>query len=151
MATDADYMNRALELADRAAQMGEVPVGAVVVVQGQIVGEGYNRRETDRDPLAHAEILAIADAARRLGRWRLHDATLYVTLEPCPMCAGAVVNARVQRVVYGADDPKAGAGRSLMSLMDDPRLNHRAEVAHGLMADEAAGRLRSFFRARRKK
>lgn len=147
---DAAAMARALALADHAADLGEVPVGCVITVSGVVVGEGYNRREVDRDPLAHAEIRAITDASGRLGRWRLHDATLYVTLEPCPMCAGAIVNARIPRVVYGADDPKAGAARSLMTLMSDPRLNHRAEVVAGVEAEAAAAKLRAFFRARRR-
>jgi tRNA(adenine34) deaminase len=146
---DAPFMARALALAERAADLDEVPVGAVVVVDGVVVGEGYNRREQDRDPLAHAEILAIRDAAGRLGRWRLHDATLYVTLEPCPMCAGALVNARVARLVYGAPDPKAGAVRSLYRIVDDPRLNHRAEVTPGVAAEAAAAQLRGFFRRKR--
>lgn len=142
-------MRRALDLADEAARHDEVPVGAVIVVGGAIVGEGFNRRELDRDPLAHAEILALRAAARRLDRWRLHDATLYVTLEPCPMCAGALVNARVRRLVYGASDPKAGAIRSLYRLLEDPRLNHRAEVLAGVLETEAGDRLRSFFREKR--
>lgn len=149
--TDLRFMARALTLAEEAAAQGEVPVGAVVVVEGVIVGEGANRREADRDPVAHAEILAIRSASRHLGRWRLHDATLYVTLEPCPMCAGALVNARVKRVVYGASDPKAGAARSLFEILDDPRLNHRAEIHGGVEADAAREQLQAFFRARRKK
>ena len=148
---DVRFMDRALDLADRAARLGEVPVGAVVVVAGAVVAEGFNRREMDRDPLAHAELVALAGASARLGRWRLFDATLYVTLEPCPMCAGAVVNARVGRLVYGADDPKAGAVRSLYGIADDPRLNHRAEIVAGVRGAEAAERLRRFFQGRRKR
>lgn len=143
-------MRRALELAAAAAAVDEVPVGAVVVVEGRIVAEAHNRRELDADPFGHAELLAMRRAAEHLGRWRLSDATVYVTLEPCPMCAGALVNARVGRVVYAAADPKAGAVRSLYAIADDSRLNHRAEVEAGLMAEEAGSLLREFFRAKRR-
>lgn len=145
-------MRRALELAGDAAALGEVPVGAVVVCDGEVVGEGMNRREVDHDPLAHAEILALAAAARRLGRWRLSGACLYVTLEPCFMCAGALVNARVDRLVYGALDPKAGAVASLAQVCTDARLNHRLEVMAGVEADACGRMLKEFFaglRARR--
>ena len=142
-------MREALALAAEAAAAGEVPVGAVVVKDGRVVGRGYNRRETDRDPTAHAEILAMREAGEALGHWRLVDCTLVVTLEPCPMCAGAVVNARVPRLVYGCDDPKAGAVNTLFQLCNDPRLNHRVEVASGVLAEECAELLRSFFRAQR--
>lgn len=152
-ATDRDraMMRRALELADEAASMGETPVGAVVfeTATGRVLGEGANRRETDRDPSAHAEHLAIVRAARALGDWRLNACTLCVTLEPCPMCAGLIVNARVGRVVYGADDPKAGAARSLYRLLEDDRLNHRCEVLPGVLGEESGERLRAFFRALR--
>jgi tRNA(adenine34) deaminase len=116
---------------------------------GQVIGRGYNRRETDHDPTAHAEILALRDAAQHQGHWRLLDCTLVVTLEPCPMCAGAIVNARIPRLIYGCDDPKAGAVHTLFQLCNDPRLNHRAEVTQGVLADECAELLRSFFRAQR--
>ena len=142
-------MARALALAERAAELGEVPVGAVVVVNDQVVAEAHNERESRRDPTAHAELLALGRAAQALGRWRLSGATLWVTLEPCPMCAGALVNARIDRLVFGARDPKAGAVRSLYQIADDPRLNHRLEVQGGVMADPCASVLRRFFAARR--
>ena len=148
--TDLAMMRRALAAADRAAALGEVPVGCVIALGDQVLAEAHNLRETRRDPTAHAEIPAIVAAAARLGSWRLEGCTLYVTLEPCPMCAGAIVNARIPRVVYGADDPKAGAARSLFRLLDDPRLNHRAEVVPGVLADECADRLRAFFASRRR-
>jgi tRNA(adenine34) deaminase len=142
-------MQEALALAAEAAAAGEVPVGAVAVLEGRVVGRGRNRREEDHDPCAHAELLAIQDAARTLGRWRLTGVTLVVTLEPCAMCAGALVLARVDRLVYGADDPKAGAVGSLMDLSADPRLNHRFPVERGLRAGECGEQLRAFFRSRR--
>jgi tRNA(adenine34) deaminase len=142
-------MREALALAAEAALAGEVPVGAVAVLEGRVVGRGRNRREEDRDPTAHAELLALRDAARTLGRWRLTGVTLVVTLEPCAMCAGAMVLARVDRLVYGADDPKAGAVGSLMDLSTDPRLNHRFPVERGLLAEECGEQLRAFFRLRR--
>ena len=151
--TDLAMMTRALELAREAASHGEVPVGAVVweTATGRILGEGRNRREEDRDPSAHAEHIAILEASRAVGDWRLNHCSLAVTLEPCPMCAGLIVNARVGRVVYGADDPKAGACRSLYELTTDARLNHRVELVPGVLADEAGELLRTFFRARRGK
>ena len=145
------YMGLALDLARKAAKDGEVPVGAVIVKNGQVVGHGSNRREQDQDPLAHAEILAIAEAAHNIGFWRLDDTTLYVTLEPCPMCAGAIVNARIPNVVYGCTDPKAGAVRTLFTLLEDPRLNHRCNVTSGVRDTEAATLLRDFFVALRAK
>jgi tRNA(adenine34) deaminase len=147
--TDAEAMGEALALAREAAAIGEVPVGAVALHEGAIVGRGANRRETLRDPTAHAELLAIQDAARTLGRWRLTGVTLVVTLEPCAMCAGALVLARVDRLVYGAADPKAGAVGSLLDLSQDPPLNHRFPVERGVRADECGALLREFFRARR--
>ena len=141
---DKAWMNIALEEARAAAAVGDVPVGAVVVSGGSILGRGRNRRELDRDPTAHAEIVALRDAARGLGQWRV-EGTLYVTQEPCPMCAGALVNARVTRLVYGCPNPKAGAVKSLFSLVDDPRLNHRVEVAGGVLAAECAEVLQQFF------
>ena len=142
-------MREALSLAAEAALAGEVPVGAVAVHGGQVVGRGRNRREEDRDPCAHAELLALREAARTLGRWRLTGVTLVVTLEPCAMCAGAMVLARIDRLVFGAPDPKAGAVGSLLDLSADPRLNHRFPVERGLRADECGEQLRAFFRSRR--
>lgn len=142
-------MAQALEVAAAAARRGDVPVGALVVADGRIVGVGHNRREIDADPTGHAEIVALRDACRSADRWRVDGATLYVTLEPCPMCAGAIVNARVSRLVYGALDPKAGAVASLYEICTDPRLNHRLEVRSGVLADECAAVLRDFFRAAR--
>jgi tRNA(adenine34) deaminase len=144
-------MRQAIALAAHAASIGEVPIGCVVAddLTGDVIGRGYNRREADHDPTAHAEVLALREAARHRGHWRLTDCTLVVTLEPCPMCAGAIVNARVPRLVYGCDDPKAGAARTLYRVCDDARLNHRAEVAAGVLADDCAKLLRDFFKARR--
>ncbi len=144
-----DPMREALSLAREAAARGEVTVGAVAVFEGRVVGRGANARESARDPTAHAELLAIQDAARTLGRWRLTGVTLFVTLEPCAMCAGAMVLARIDRLVYGASDPKAGAAGSLMDVTADPRLNHRFPVERGLRAEACAELLRQFFRARR--
>lgn len=151
---DTQMMHKALDLARHAATLGEVPVGAVVyrtLDDGtpQVLGEGYNRREIDHDPAAHAELIAIRAAAHTLADWRLERCTLAVTLEPCPMCAGLIVNARVARVIYGADDPKAGACRSLFALTTDARLNHRVELVPGVLADECAAQLKDFFRALR--
>ena len=149
MAQYVKYMERALVLAQKAESLGEVPVGAVVVFEGQIVGEGYNLRETENDPLAHAEIRAIAAAAAKLGRWRLSGCTLLVTLEPCLMCSGAIVNSRVDTVVFGATDPKAGAVVSLYQTLSDVRLNHRPTVVPGVLADTASQLLKDFFKRRR--
>lgn len=142
-------MAEALALARAAADAGEVPVGAVALHEGAIVGRGANRREGARDPTAHAELLAIQEAARTLGRWRLSGVTLVVTLEPCAMCAGAMVLARIDRLVFGAPDPKAGAAGSLMDLTRDARLNHRFPVDGGVMGEACAELLRDFFRSRR--
>lgn len=142
-------MRVALELAARAGAEGEVPVGAVVVREGEVIGRGANSRETTGDPTAHAEVLALREAAAALGSWRLADATLYVTLEPCPMCAGALVAARVGRLVFGTADPKAGACGSLYNLCADPRLNHELPVARGVLAQEAAQLLSGWFAAKR--
>jgi len=135
----------ALAEARRAADIGEVPIGCVVVAGSEVVGRGHNRRETDRDPLAHAEVLAIRQAAARVGGWRLTGCTLYVTLEPCAMCAGALVNSRIDRLVYGAPDPKAGYCGTLGNLVQDPRLNHRLAVTAGVLEAESAALLRGFF------
>jgi tRNA(adenine34) deaminase len=148
---DRLWMQEALAEARRAGEIGEVPIGAVILLQGEIIGRGHNRREIDRDPLAHAEILAIRQAARWIGGWRLSGCTMYVTLEPCAMCAGALVNSRIDRLVYGAADPKAGYCATLGNLVQDARLNHRLEVAAGVMEEESAALLRAFFVALRKK
>ena len=144
------WMNEALELAAVAAAAGEVPIGAVVVdAEDQIIGRGRNTREGDDDPLGHAEIHAIAEAARAIGDWRLVGTTMVVTLEPCAMCAGAIVNARIDRLIFGALDPKAGFCGSLGNLVEDPRLNHRVEVTSGLRAERSAAMLQEFFRSLR--
>ena len=148
---DLGWMTQALDQARRGAEEGEVPVGAVVVVQGRLLAAAHNQPITRCDPSAHAEILALRQAAVQLGNYRLTDATLYVTLEPCLMCAGAILQARLPRLVYGASDPKAGAVHSLYACLDDRRLNHRLEVQGGLLADESAQVLRDFFAARRRK
>ncbi len=152
-ATESDLamMRRALELARRAGAMGEVPVGAVVyeTATGRVVGEGHNRREVDQDPTAHAEMLAVREAAFTLGSWRLSGCSLVVTLEPCAMCAGLIVNARVGRLVYGAADPKAGAVASLYTVTTDTRLNHRVVPVAGVMGEECAGLLTEFFKGLR--
>lgn len=142
-------MQLALQAADQAEAQGEVPVGAVVVFNGAVVGVGFNERESTHDPTAHAELLAMRRAAQSLGHWRLCDAEVYVTLEPCPMCAGAMINARIKRVIYGCDDPKAGAVRSLYQLLQDERFNHRVQVQAGVLADDCAARLKAFFAALR--
>ena len=144
-ANDELWMRLALTEAAQAAMKGEVPVGAVVVLGQDIIGQAGNLRESLGDPTAHAEMLALRQAARRLGSWRLDKACLYVTQEPCPMCAGAVVNARVSRLVYGCPNPNAGAVRTLFAVVDDPRLNHRAEVVADVLAPECAALLRDFF------
>lgn len=143
--TDSYYMAQALALASRAAGLGEVPVGAVAVKAGEIVGRGYNRREIDQDPFAHAELTAMREASQALKAWRLTGVTLYVTLEPCAMCAGAMVLARIDRLVFGAADPKAGAAGSLYNVLQDPRLNHRVEMAGGVMSEACGQALKSFF------
>lgn len=142
-------MARALELARAGALRGEVPVGAVIVRGGEVIAESHNRTVEDCDPTAHAEAVAIRAAARRLGDWRLEDCTLYTTLEPCALCAGAAVLARIPRLVFGATDPKAGMAGSLGNLVQDPRLNHRVELLGGVLAEESGELLRDFFRARR--
>ena len=147
---DETFMAEALAEARLAAAEGEAPVGAVLVADGRIAGRGRNARERLHDPTAHAEILALKEASRALGRWRLTGSTMYATLEPCPMCAGALVNARVDRLVYAVTDPKAGAVDTLFDLVRDPRLNHRVEIASGVLAEECGALLREFFRQRRK-
>lgn len=142
-------MDRALDEAKRAARHDEVPVGAVIVREGEVIASAHNMRETEQDPTAHAELLALRQAAAALGSWRLEGCTLYVTLEPCAMCAGAIVLARVPALVYAAPDPKAGAVGSLFDVARDPRLNHQVEVTSGVMAEECGTVLTTFFRARR--
>ena len=146
---DHDAMRAALVQAVAAQVHDDVPVGAVVVRDGSIIAGAHNERELTGDPTAHAEVLALRAAAAAVGSWRLDGCTLYVTLEPCAMCAGAIVNARIGRVVFGATDPKAGAVRSLYRVADDPRLNHRADVEGGVLGDEAGALLKAFFAARR--
>lgn len=147
--SDLEFMHAAIEEAQAASERSEVPVGAVVVIDGHIVSRAGNRTITDCDPTAHAEIIALRKASEAVGNYRLLGAAIYVTIEPCAMCAGAMIQARVARLVYGADDPKAGAVRSCFSILDDPRLNHRVEVTSGVLKDEAANLLREFFAARR--
>jgi tRNA(adenine34) deaminase len=146
-----DWMHAALDQARAAGAMDEVPIGCVIVDQrnGHIVGGAHNRRNADHDPTAHAEILAIRQAAQTLGNWRLINCALIVTLEPCPLCAGAIVNARIPMLIYGCADPKAGAVRTLYQLCEDHRLNHRVEVTPGILADQCADLLRDFFKAQR--
>ncbi len=143
------WMDLALEEARRAEQHGDVPIGCVVERHGELIGTGRNERERRGDPTAHAEVLALREAAAHVGSWRVLDATLYVTLEPCAMCAGAVVLARVPRVVFGCPDPKAGAAGSVLDVLAEPRLNHRPQVVGGVLERECADLLRAFFRARR--
>lgn len=143
------WMRAALELARQAYDEGEVPIGAVIVHDGRIIGEGYNQRESLKDPTAHAEMIAITQAAQSLESWRLLDCTIYITLEPCPMCAGAIVLARIPTVIYGTTDPKAGACHSLFQITDDARLNHRAAVLGGVLQPECKGLLQDFFAAQR--
>ncbi|MCE5203578.1 MAG: tRNA adenosine(34) deaminase TadA [Actinomycetia bacterium] len=145
MDADTAYMALALDEARMAAEAGEVPIGAVIVCEGAVVARAHNMRETRVDPTAHAEIVAIREASRRLQRWRLSDCTVYVTLEPCPMCAGAMHQARIERLVYGAPDPKAGAVGTLYDLSNDERLNHRFAVTRGILAEESAAMLKEFF------
>ena len=144
--TDAAWMQQALAEAEKALEAADVPIGAIAVLDGEIIGRGYNRREADQDPTAHAEMIAIRQAARHIGHWRLEGVTLYCTLEPCAMCAGAMVLARLPRLVYAAADPKAGAGGSVLNVLEHAALNHRVEVASGVLADEAAEQIRAFFR-----
>ena len=146
---DEYFMRLALREATRALDHDDVPIGALVVRDGEVIGTGHNEREVRADPTAHAEMIALREAARAIGSWRVLDAVLYVTLEPCAMCAGAIVLARVPRVVFAATDPKAGAAGSVFDILAEPRLNHRPQVAGGLLAEEAGDLLRSFFAPRR--
>ena len=151
-ATEKDlyWMEYALRLADKAEQHGEVPVGAVLVLDDKVIGEGWNLVISQNDPCAHAEIMALRDGGKTISNYRILGATLYVTLEPCAMCAGAIVHSRVQRVVYGANDLKTGAGGSVFNIMVDPKLNHQVELESGLMAEQCANKISDFFARRRK-
>ena|SRR5271154_1347772 len=149
VATDELWMEEALRAAQRALEAGEVPVGAVVVMEGKIVARGWNRNLTDSDPTAHAEIMALREAGTNIGNYRLGNCDLFVTIEPCAMCAGALAHARIKRLVYGADDPKAGAVHSVMTVLNHPQLNHRMEVRGGVLAGKSAEMLQAFFRDRR--
>jgi tRNA(adenine34) deaminase len=146
---DEYFMRLALREASRALEHDDVPIGAVVVQDGEVIGSGHNEREVRADPTAHAELIALRDAARSIGSWRILDAVMYVTLEPCAMCAGAIVLARLPRVVFGASDPKAGAAGSVLNVLEEPRLNHRPQVESGLLAEDCAEILRAFFAPRR--
>jgi tRNA(adenine34) deaminase len=146
---DELWMEEALRAAQRALEAGEVPVGAIVVCGGRIIGRGWNRNVTDSDPTAHAEIVALREAAANVGNHRLAGCDLFVTIEPCPMCAGAMVHARIKRLVYGADDPKAGAVQSVMQVLNHPHLNHQVEVRSGVLAGRCAELLQTFFKSRR--
>jgi tRNA(adenine34) deaminase len=147
--SDELWMEEALRCAQRALEAGEVPVGAAVVCEGKVVGRGWNRNIADSDPTAHAEIVALREAGATFGNHRLGDAELFATIEPCAMCAGAMLHARIKRLVYGADDPKAGAVRSVMQVLNHPQLNHRIEVKSGVLAGRSAELLQAFFRSRR--
>jgi tRNA(adenine34) deaminase len=147
--TDQKYMQLAIEQAGIAEQNGDVPIGAVIVCKDQIIGKAYNQREQLADPTAHAEIIALTQAAAALENWHLNDCTMYVTLEPCPMCAGALVLSRMDRLVYGCDDPKSGACGSLYNIVQDGRLNHRLEVKSGVLEEDCREQLQSFFQRRR--
>ena len=146
---DEYFIRLALREARRAVEHDDVPIGAVIVREGEVIGAGHNEREVRADPTAHAEMIALRQAARALGSWRVLDTAMYITLEPCAMCAGAIVLARVPRVVFGTPDPKAGAGGSVLNVLQEPHLNHRPEVQSGLLADECAEILRAFFTTRR--
>ena len=150
MEEDIYFMKLAIEEAKKAKEIQEVPIGAVVVVDGEVVSRAHNLRETEQRSIAHAELLAIDDACKKLGTWRLENATLYVTLEPCPMCAGAIVLSRVKRVVYGASDPKGGCAGTLMNLLTEERFNHQSEVVVGVLEEECGALLTNFFRELRK-
>ncbi|MFJ8268718.1 tRNA adenosine(34) deaminase TadA [Peribacillus asahii] len=143
---DAYYMNIALQEAKKARALQEVPIGAIVVWKDEVIARAYNLRETDQNAVAHAELLAIREACEVLGTWRLEEATLYVTLEPCPMCSGAIINSRIKRVVFGAHDPKAGCAGTFMNLLQDERFNHQSEVTSGVLQEECGGILTAFFK-----
>ncbi|WP_325957545.1 tRNA adenosine(34) deaminase TadA [Mammaliicoccus vitulinus] len=144
-----NYMKLAIQEAKKAWEMDEVPIGAIVVYKGEVIGKGHNLRENDQSPIAHAEMIAIQEAAKHLNSWRLEETTLYATLEPCVMCSGAIVMSRIPHVVYGATDPKGGCSGSLMNLIEDMRFNHRATVERGILEQECGEMLRNFFREKR--
>ncbi|USK70339.1 tRNA adenosine(34) deaminase TadA [Peribacillus asahii] len=148
---DAYYMNIALQEAKKARALQEVPIGAIVVWKDEVIARAYNLRETDQNAVAHAELLAIREACEVLGTWRLEEATLYVTLEPCPMCSGAIINSRIKRVVFGAHDPKAGCAGTFMNLLQDERFNHQSEVTSGVLQEECGGILTAFFKELRER
>lgn len=149
--SDVKFMEAAIEEAQKALTLNEVPIGAVIVYNDEIIARGYNLRESSQTTLSHAELVAIQEANEKIGSWRLEDCTLYVTLEPCPMCAGAIVQSRIKRVVYGATDPKAGCAGTLMNLLNEPRFNHQVELTAGVLQTECAALLTDFFRALRKR
>ena len=149
--SDVKFMEAAIEEAQKALTLNEVPIGAVIVYNDEIIARGYNLRESSQTTLSHAELIAIQEANEKIGSWRLEDCTLYVTLEPCPMCAGAIVQSRIKRVVYGATDPKAGCAGTLMNLLNEPRFNHQVELTAGVLQTECAALLTDFFRALRKR
>ncbi len=146
MNMDEKYMKKAIKQAQKAYALGEVPIGCVIVYQDKIIGRGYNRRNTDKNTLAHAEITAINKASKKMGDWRLEDCTLYVTLEPCQMCAGAIVQARITRVVMGSMNPKAGCGGSILNILEMPQFNHQVEVTRGILEEECSHMLTTFFK-----
>ncbi|MFC4558523.1 tRNA adenosine(34) deaminase TadA [Virgibacillus kekensis] len=148
---DIKRMQEAIKQAETARKLNEVPIGAVIVFRDEVIASGYNVRETEQTTLSHAELLAIENANKKIGSWRLEDCTLYVTLEPCPMCAGAIVQSRIRRVVYGAADPKAGCAGTLMNLLEDNRFNHQVEVTKGVLEEECSSLLTDFFRELRRK
>ncbi|OCA89372.1 tRNA adenosine(34) deaminase TadA [Pseudobacillus wudalianchiensis] len=148
---DEFYMKLAIEEAKKAESLGEVPIGAVIVLNGEVIASAYNLRETTQNAITHAELLAIEKACQKVGSWRLEEAELYVTLEPCPMCSGAIILSRVERVIYGAKDPKAGCAGTLMNLLEDSRFNHQSEVVSGVLEEECGNMLSNFFRELRKK
>ncbi|MBR1893417.1 MAG: tRNA adenosine(34) deaminase TadA [Lachnospiraceae bacterium] len=151
MTDDERFMKQAITQAKKASRIGEVPIGCVIVYEGKVIGRGYNRRTTDKSTLAHAEIAAIKKATKVMGDWRLEDCTLYVTLEPCPMCAGAIVQSRMKRCVIGTMSPKSGCAGSILNLLDEPQFNHRVEIESGVLADECSDILKVFFKELRVK
>lgn len=151
MEKDLEYMLEALKEANKAFELDEAPIGAVIVYKDRVIGRGYNRRNTDKNPLAHAEIIAINEASQYIEDWRLEECTIYITLEPCPMCSGAIVQARIPRVVYGAKSPKAGFAGSVFNILQMDTLNHRCEVVQGILEEETSGLLKKYFKSMRNK